>query len=207
MRFKGLKGFTIGKSKEKPEDENVNTNNATAAQIAEMEEKISSRTKGLEDTAQKLQDLNEAVEKPKEDEDSRPKPHGPLSELSVEPEDQTMDVDLDADVSTSDLLDEDGAETPVIEANELKLEDADASPSNDEVKVVEVNSEEATPAAEKTEPKPDDAGDSFNNLFDDEEEEVNPLANLINSLPDVTPQELLDDLDEIKEIMKEWQQS
>jgi hypothetical protein len=207
MRFKGLKGFTIGKSKEKPEDEKVDTNDATAAQIAEMEEKISSRTKGLEDTAQKLQELNEAVKKPEEDEDSRPRPHGPLSELSVEPEDQTMDVDLNTDVSTSDLLDEDGKETPVTKANELKLEGADTSPNNDDIEVVKVNAEEATPVAEKTEPKPDEADDSFNNLFGDEEEEVNPLANLINSLPDVSAQELLDDLDEIKEIMKEWQQS
>ena len=56
---------------------------------------------------------------------------------------------------------------------------------------------------EKKEAKPDDA-DSLNNLFSSEEEEENPLAGLINSLPDVTARELMDDLAEIQRIIKEW---
>ena len=45
--------------------------------------------------------------------------------------------------------------------------------------------------------------DSLNNLFSQDEEEENLLANLINSLPEVTAQELLDDLQEINEIIRE----
>ena len=58
---------------------------------------------------------------------------------------------------------------------------------------------------EESEEESDDSQDGFNNLFSNDEEEENPLANLINSLPDVTVQELLDDLQEIKEILKDWQ--
>ena len=44
----------------------------------------------------------------------------------------------------------------------------------------------------------------LNSLFSMNEEEENPLAALINSLPDVTVRELMDDLDEIHRIIKEW---
>ena len=59
---------------------------------------------------------------------------------------------------------------------------------------------------EKKEEKPDD-DDSLNNLFSNDEEEENPLASLINSLPDVTARELMDDLAEIHRIIKEWRPS
>jgi hypothetical protein len=52
--------------------------------------------------------------------------------------------------------------------------------------------------------KLDDSNDSLDSLFSQDEEEVNPLANLINSLPDVSAQEIIDDLNEIKRIIKEW---
>jgi hypothetical protein len=54
------------------------------------------------------------------------------------------------------------------------------------------------------ESQPDENDDSLNKLFSDQEEEENPLASLIANLPDVTVQELMDDLEEIKKIIREW---
>ena len=70
----------------------------------------------------------------------------------------------------------------------------------------EAEKEPANTEAEK-EPSTEKEDDSINSLFNQEDDEVNPLANLINSLPDVTAQELLDDLGEIKEIIREWERS
>jgi hypothetical protein len=47
--------------------------------------------------------------------------------------------------------------------------------------------------------------ESLKALFDSHEEEENPLAKLINSLPDITVDELMDDLKEIKDIIRDWQ--
>ena len=47
--------------------------------------------------------------------------------------------------------------------------------------------------------------DSLKALFTSEEKEVNPLVSLINSLPDITIDELMDDLKEIKGIIRDWQ--
>ena len=195
MRFKALK---IGKNKEEPEEGIIETSETTVDQIAEMEEEINNKTKDLEETTSKLQELSETVNET--DDEEKPKPHGPLSELSIEPEDKMMDIDLDIN--------------------------ADASPpeeTGDDINLVEVGPETAAPAEPKaetdtepevsTEDKPeislggDGDDDSFNNLFSTDEEEVNPLVNLISSLPDVTAQELADDLKEIKEIIQEWQKS
>ena len=185
MRFKPLK---LGKSKEEPEEEIIEVDKATANQLTEMNENISNRTKNLEETTQQLQDLSETLSD-SVDEDDTPKPHGPLVELTVEPEDKMMDIDLD------------------ITSDEELFEAA-----TEEIKVVEVNAETSVPADLKEtgdsqpegESAPDTAGsddDSFSNLFGSEEEEFNPLASLINSLPDVSTQELVDDLQEIKDII------
>jgi septal ring factor EnvC (AmiA/AmiB activator) len=73
------------------------------------------------------------------------------------------------------------------------------------VKMVEVQPEiTPAPPTENAE-KSDYARDSFKELFIDEDDEENPLANLIHSLPDVTIDELEEDLKEIKDIIKDWQ--
>lgn len=185
MRFKPLR---LGKSKEELEEEIIEVDKATANQLTEMNENISSRTKSLEETTQRLQDLSETLND-SFDEDDTPKPHGPLVELTVEPEDKMMDIDLDM---TSD--------DELFEA------------ATEEIKIVEVGSdttapagskeqEESQPEAEAVPPVEESEDDSFKNLFGAEEEEVNPLATLINSLPDVSVQELVDDLQEIKDII------
>jgi hypothetical protein len=59
---------------------------------------------------------------------------------------------------------------------------------------------EKKPAAD-----PVDLGNSLSGLFNDDEEEENPPANLIKSLPDDTTREIVEDLNEIKRIIHEWQ--
>ena len=81
--------------------------------------------------------------------------------------------------------------TPPIKASQVKLAEAITVPAKSPEKEKEI--------------KLDDNNDSLGNLFSNNDEEVNPLANLINALPDVTAQELIDDLKEIKRIIKEWQ--
>ena len=56
---------------------------------------------------------------------------------------------------------------------------------------------------EEEEEKELDLNDALSDMFGQEEEEVNPLVGLVASLPDVTAQALLDELLEVKEIMRE----
>ena len=58
---------------------------------------------------------------------------------------------------------------------------------------------------EKQENEGDDM--SFSSLFGEEEAEENPLMGLINSFPDVTAQELLEEAKEVKTMAHEWQQA
>ncbi len=151
MRFKGIK---IGKSKDKHEQEVIEEGNGGGAPAAEVKN---------------------------QDEESRPRPHGPLDELTISSEDSLIDTDFNDDVAAGSL----------VEGSEEK------------VKLVEVAAEGTAPAEAKAEIKLEDASDSFTSLFSNDEEEENPLANLINSLPDITVGELLSDLNEIKGIMQE----
>lgn len=179
-----LKNFKLGRSKKKNEENAAEAEGNAAEQIEEMEEKINGRTKNLEETAQELQELSNEADTGKEDEDTPPGPHGPLDELTIEPEDKLAEVDdVDKD---EDMSEEEG----------------------EEIKVVEVTAGSDAPPEGEKEAKVEEAGsDSIKDLFSDDEEEENPLANLIKYLPDVTASELIDDLNEIKGIIKEWQRS
>ncbi|MFC1990927.1 hypothetical protein ACFLU9_02095 [Chloroflexota bacterium] len=59
---------------------------------------------------------------------------------------------------------------------------------------------------EKNEPEKEEESDSISDLFSDDEEEENPLASLITSLPDVTATELLEEMKEVQVLLREWQQ-
>lgn len=186
MRFKGfesLKNLKISRSKEKPDGDTAEAGDTPATQAAGLEEQLNHRTKDLEATEQQLREFANTVNGSEKDEETPPQPHGPLTELTVEPEDKLMDLDKETDVGT--LLGE----------------------ADEEVKIVQVGAGAAAPAEAEKEPAKKEEIDSLNSLFSQEDEEENPLAALINSLPDVTAQELLDDLQEIKEIMREWQQN
>ena len=175
MRFKNFE-LKIGKSQEKPDRDAAEADDAPITQMAGLQEQLNNRTKNLEETEQQLRELSDAMKAPEEDENATPKPHGPLSELTIEAEDERTAEDAEIDI----LLGED----------------------EKEVKVLEVEASAAAPAEVEKEPQKEE-DDSLNSLFSQDEEEENPLASLINSLPDVTARELLDDLQEIKEIIQE----
>jgi hypothetical protein len=158
MRFKSFKGLTLGRSKER---------------TLEDPAPVSPAVNEKEEPDRKIEKLPEAG-----DEESGP--HGPLGELSIEPEDQTDD-----------------------DVPEIVLPEQEAE-SHEEIKIVDITAEKG-PVPAAAEAGGVDLGDSLNSLFSNDEEEVNPLANLISSLPDYTTKEIIEDLNEIKTIIREWQ--
>jgi hypothetical protein len=154
-----------------------------------------------EDVPEDLIEEEAAAEESQEQSDddnteTRPGPHGPLEELSVDPEEDLDDVDLEAEIADG-AVPEDGAEG--INLVEIKAEGAPpagaTSPPPD--------ADAAALSEDKKEPEPKALDDSFDSLFADEEEEDNPLASLIDSLPEVSASEILSDIAEIREIMRE----
>jgi hypothetical protein len=209
MRFKSFKIGKTGEDKEPEVKEKV-----TMGEVAEMEKKMADKTRKLKDTAQQIKDLSEISQTTDDDEDITG-PHGPLIELTVEPGDELTDIDTEAELNS--LMENDGddedEEIKVVEVidkkviktsskeeKEQKAEQARAEATEDEEKDEE-NKEE--PVADLS---TDSSDDSFSNLFSNDEDEVNPLANLINSLPEVSAQELITELEEIKGIIKEKRQ-
>ena len=199
MKLSDIKKLSLKKKGAAPPDE-VYIESTTAEQIAEMKKRLAERTKDLEVARSQLKGLKK--EGAPAGGAERVGPHPPLQELTLD------DLKL-----TDDEDDELNFDTPV----------GGGSP----VKVVSVGSEEepepAAPPTAKDEGlqledvvTADAAGkdsldlggsDDIKNLFSQDEEEDHPLANLINFLPDVSVQELQDDIEEIKSIIKEWQQS
>jgi len=143
--------FKLGKSKEKADK-------STAE--AGLEEQVNNRAQDLKGAGEQLRPPSDTAN-----------PHGPIAELSVEPDDESRDDEKELG--------------SLFEEAEGKSEET------------EINVAEQSIGGE---------GESFSNLFDQDEAEENPLASLINSLPDVTVKELFDDLQEIKTIINDWQQ-
>ncbi len=207
--------FRFGRSKEKPEKEKVDIGlkDVAADHIEKMEKRIYGKAKDLEEKTQQIQGLTER------NADVPPGPHGPIGELTLEADDAT---DLAALTETGESDDEDGVRVklvevsaasapPPVKTSRVNLDEAKAPPAKSS------ETAKGTAAAPGQEAKPgvkqeinldvqtDVDVDSLGSLFNQNEEETNPLANLINSLPDVTVGELIDDLNEIKRIIKEWQ--
>jgi hypothetical protein len=199
MRFKSFKSLTLGKLKEKPAKDDADLKEIAADRIAKMENRIYGRTKHLEEKAKQLQGLSG---KPDKNSDTPIGPHGPIGELTLEADEKSGDLAVLAATPETDDP-EDGEE-------EVKLVEVSAITAAPPEKVVKVKPVEASvlpikPPEKEKEIKPENNNDSIGNLFSHDEEEVNPLANLINALPDVTARELIDDIKEIKRIIKEWQ--
>jgi hypothetical protein len=235
MRFKSLKGITLGKPKKEPDKENENENDEkfraiASDRIANMEKRIHGKTKELEQKAQQILELSPESDKSEPNGDIPGGPHGPLSELTLEngndiDQENTLAKVVGVDSDDDDDEDEEGIKmvevsvTSVIPQEGGKETQKDESAEVDtpsakllekEAETGEAPSDEAIlapsePTEKEEESKLDDSDDSLNGLFTDEEEEENPLANLIRSLPDVSAQEIIDDLNEIKGIIKEWQ--
>jgi len=173
-------GFKMGKSKEGNGKDNAASGNPKVTQIAGLEEQLNGRTSSLKKTEDKLKKLSSNGKNGKGNNDILARPHGPIGELSINEEDD---------------------QTEIITAE--KEPDAIEEKSAGGIKLVEVKATIPPPPekAAKVEPKADD----LNSLFASDDEEENPLASLIRTLPDVETNELMEDLKEIKEIIKDWQ--
>jgi len=190
--------FKLGKPKDKPGKDKVNVaiKDIAAERIEKMEQRIYGRTKDLEEKAQQIHGLTGNAE------DIAARPHGPLGELTLEESDKLKDLTQVVKLTESDDTDEDEATVKLVEVSAINASPPVKAATG---KIADVKASPAKPPATAKEAKPDDDNDSLGNLFNQQEEEINPLANLISSLPDVTAQELIDDLKEIKRIIKEWQ--
>ncbi len=198
MRFKAFKNLSIGKLIDKNKKDNPEAEDSPIPAIAEIKDNQKGKTGDVEKAGQKLPEFSSQTGIIPEPDDIIAKPHGPAAELSIEPEDMENDAGITLDELDSDDSLKLGEEVKI---NEVSAEKAAAAPKAAPAAAVAAT-EEVKPE-EQQETKPDD-NDSLNNLFSDDEEEENPLDALINSLPDVTVQELMDDLEEIQRIIKEW---
>ena len=86
MRFKS---FQIGKSKEKPEND-AEANDTLVTQITNLEEQVSGKTQELEEAEQQLKELSNIMQVSEATKDASSQAHGPLGELTIEPEDQSQ---------------------------------------------------------------------------------------------------------------------
>ncbi len=203
MRIKAFDSFSFGKmgNKNKKKDSSPGDEQANEADdIVEIETENNGKVKGPKFAIK--------TKKPAEDEeltlplDVPPiKPHGPAAEL-------TLDV-IENDDNAGITFDEGISDEPVILGGDAKatataLKDVKTGTLKVKVEVSALPVDGAPPPAEEKKEDNSDDSMSLNNLFSQEEEEDNPLASLINSLPDVSVQELMDDLAEIHRIIKEW---
>jgi hypothetical protein len=204
MRIKAFENFSFGKmgNKNKKNDSSAGDERpAEASDIVEIETEKNGKVKGIKAAAVK-------TKKPAEDAelmlplDVPPvKPHGPAAELTIDGEISDEPVILGDDVNAAETA------VKVVKAGTLNVKvEVSAPAAGASLPVAGATlpvAGAAPPAEEKKENKSDDSM-SLNNLFSQEEEEENPLDSLIKSLPDVSVQELMDDLAEIHRIIKEW---
>jgi hypothetical protein len=69
----------------------------TLTDLSGMEQKIAEKTRELQNTAQQIRELSDAVYGYDEDSiDEIPIPHGPMIELHLDPDDQLIDPDIES---------------------------------------------------------------------------------------------------------------
>jgi hypothetical protein len=200
-----FKGFKFGKPKEK--NEKTEAKNKTSAATAVLEEPLSGSTKN----PKQLKKLSGSSG---ENADIPARPHRPIGELKIGEEVDSTDDDSLTDENDGILAEEKGEEVKLVEVSadvvtSLKAKAA-ASPKA-EAAIPPKTQAATSPKGEAASPPKEDKtksedADSLNKLFSSDDEEENPLANLIRSMPDVTTDELIEDLNEIKGIIREWQQ-
>jgi hypothetical protein len=202
MKLRNIKNFAIKKKDAAAAPDDVVIESTTAAQIAEMKKRLANRTKDLEEAQSRLKDLKS--KDGEEAEDARPArvgPHPPLQELTLD------DLKLDEENEDEDLQ----FDTPTDGASPVQVVDLTAAEPAPDPDIETLNIEDVAAPGPIDNASVDltSGGDSddLKHLFSQDEEEEHPLANLINFLPDVSVQELVDDIEEIKSIIKEWQQS
>jgi hypothetical protein len=167
-------GFKLGKSKDKAATEEA-AGDAAVAEAADIAEELIQGAGEDETTA---------------------RPHAPLQELSLESEQgqETGEAPLEEEIASEE------------EGETVKLVEVQASPA---AAIIPPPPPAPTaPAAKKDgggKPgDPLDIGATISNIFENTDDEENPLANLIKSLPEVAATELIDDLKEINDIIKDW---
>jgi hypothetical protein len=124
------------------------------------------------------------------------RPHAPLQELAL---------DSGGAEATGDTISAEEGANPEEESAAVKLVEVQPDPV-----VASAAPPASAPAPAKKDAGAKEAGgldlaSSISNVFTDLEDEENPLANLIRVLPDVAATELIDDLKEINDIIKDWQ--
>ena len=162
--------------KENPKQETVQVEEDMVRKVENLEELVSKGTVGLEATREQLEKLSDNSEGSEGGENKAEEAADVLFSRPGQPA-----AELSVEV---EKLGESGEETGA------------EKPGKDEMAELLLVKEEAEETEESDE-------DSLKNLFSDDEEEVNPLAGLINSLPDVTASELLNEAQEIKIIVRE----
>jgi ribosomal protein L12E/L44/L45/RPP1/RPP2 len=208
MHLKVFDKLSLGNLKEKRKKEPPAEIDEQALELKEDKTEAHGKNKHKGKADKHAQHPEEAITLPT---DVTPvRPHGPAAELTLEEEEpqETAGITLDeVEINDSTKL---GEEVKIKEVTAVKPAAAPASAAAN----IAVAVTAAAPAAEnKTENKEETKeeksqdADSLNNLFNTEEEEENPLASLINSLPDVSVREIMDDLAEIQRIIKEWRPS
>jgi ribosomal protein L12E/L44/L45/RPP1/RPP2 len=201
MRFKAFQNLPIGKLKGKNKKVVQGDEDSPIPEIAEIEDELEGKTGDVEKAGKKLPEFSKQAGIIPEPDDIPIRPHGPAAELTIEPEDLQDDAGITLDELDSDDSLKLGEEVKI---SEVSAEKAAAAPQGAPTAAAAATEEVKPEEQQETEP---DENDSLNSLFSDEEEEENPLDALINSLPDVSVQELMDDLEEIQRIIKEWRPS
>lgn len=179
--------------KDKKENKKIEAVEEDDVQLTDLEEELNNRTSNLKEKQRQLESLSADGEQDAAEEEHAA-PHGPIEELTIDPSEQADTQEPVAAIEAEAPPEDSGEEINVVEVT------VDAVPISQEA-----STEAAPPPPPEEEKKDESMGSSFNSLFQSEEEEENPLANLIKGLPDVSAEELVKDLNEIKDIIKEWQ--
>lgn len=162
-------------------------------QISSLEELVNKRTQELKQARAHLNQLtnNDSQVKIEEDGDKATQTEGFFTQPNQtnnappgKPEEETKEAKDQSPIMAKDQETEAKKEETPVEATTEATTEAPSEAA-------------ATPAGAED--------DSFSNLFSQEEEEENPLAGLISSLPDATATELLNDVHEIQKMMQQWQ--
>ena len=128
------------------------------------------------------------------------RPHAPLQELSLD--------NGGGDGVADAISPEEGALPAEEEGEPIKVVEVQVDPAATHAPPpAPVAPAPATPKkdAGTKDAGPMDLAASISNIFTNVDDEENPLANLIKVLPDVAATELLNDLKEINDIIKDWQ--
>ena len=123
-----FKGFKFGKAKDNGKAKAPDGDN-TAAPITELEEQLKDRTNNLKQAEENLLKLSDKMDDIAEIEVTKVQPHGPIDELSIEPEDSLNGVDTDQEVEDTETALAEGEEEEKVKLVEVSAESKPASPA------------------------------------------------------------------------------